>query len=161
MSASLITGGITASLALIALAETDLLPGGSSGFDPKGGDAIIITLREIGNVAAIDTVRVYTSTGVAGGVPIRMSATTSVAIGGPRKIELRGYIGGPIRVTATAGGTPTVYAEVASYVTGQNLSALQVVIDDAPQPTSILVLRSIDAHLAQLTSRLALGDPSS
>lgn len=167
---------ILAGTALTAGLEIDMLPGGTAGWNPNGGvgvsggpagpgaDTIQITLKETGNTNPVNTVKVYTSSGaisisstgaVTNSALIALSATTSVSAGSTREILIKGYGGGPIRVTGNSTSGATGYADVVSFYSGGVPTPFQVAFDGVVQGQALG--GTITGNLAQSGGTVAIN----
>jgi len=128
----LVASGSRTGITLSAGIETDLLDGGSTGFDPQNADVIDVTIQETGASNAITTVKAYESSGP-GGILAPLSATTSVSASGKRIITIKGYTGGKVRVTGTSTSGSTASCDVGCYSSGNPLPSLQIAFDGVVQ----------------------------
>lgn len=118
---------------LAAGVETDLLTGGTTGLAVNNADEIVVSIKETGNSNPINTIKVYVSSGISGGLLLAWSQTYSCNAGSGKRIVIAGYRGGPIRVTGTSTSGATASCDCACMVSGNPLPNEQVEIDGVVQ----------------------------
>jgi hypothetical protein len=139
--------------------ETDLLNGGTAGFDMSGCDVLRICVQNTGSSNSINTLKIYTAMQGSTNAPAAWSNNWSVAaksgsINGVKTIEILGFHGGLVRLTANSTSGTTCFADVQASRSDGTIGPLTVMVDGVNLgPT---MGGTVSGNLAQSAGTVAL-----